>query len=437
MPTRQVYIETYGCQMNEADSELLGRILLDGGYALTDGPEQADIILLNTCAVRERAEERIFGRVGELAQFKYERPEVLIGVLGCMAQHLRENLLQRSRFVDLVAGPDSYRRLPDMLAQAVQGRTMDVRLDRSELYSGIQALRPAGVTAWLTVQRGCDKCCAFCVVPAVRGRERCVPIPDVLREAQELVNGGVREITLLGQTVNSYTDGEHDFADLLKALAGIPELLRIRFTSPYPTHSTDKLIQTMAAEEKIARHVHLPLQSASNAILQRSRRRYTLEEYDEIVLKLRAAMPSIALSTDIIAGFCGETEEDHAKTCDYLRHTRFEFAFMFRYSRRSRTTAWNWPDDVDDQTKRRRLEEIINIQETISQEIQKALVGTTAKILVEGPSAKIDGQMFGRTPEFRQVVFPGPEAQPGQIVNVRITSATGHTLAGERTDALG
>ncbi len=430
-----VYLETYGCQMNVADSELVTAILKSGGCEMAETPELADAILLNTCAVREHAEERIIGRVGELAQHKYERPQVIIGVLGCMAQHLGEDLIKRSRFVDIVAGPDSYRRLPGLLERARAEKALDVRLDRRETYDGITPERADGVTAWLTVQRGCDKCCTFCVVPAVRGRERCIPLADLVLRAEKLAAEGVREITLLGQTVSSYTDGEHDFAALLLELARIPELLRIRFTSPYPTDFSPKLIEAMAKCEKIARHVHLPLQSASDAVLKKARRRYTIADYDAVLQALRAAMPGMAVSTDIIAGFHGEGENEFQETCDYIRKARFDFAFMFKYSRRSRTAAWRWQETVDEETKSRRLKTIIDIQEQISREVQQACVGQTARVLVEGVSKREDGWLFGKTSEFRQVVFEDPAARPGDMVDVKVVGATGHTLIGERAGA--
>ncbi len=430
-----VYLETYGCQMNVADSELVTAILKSNGFEMAETPELADAILLNTCAVREHAEERIIGRVGELAQYKHERPHVIIGVLGCMAQHLRENLIKRSRFVDVVAGPDSYRRLPGLLERAREQKTLDVRLDRRETYEGITPERADGVTAWLTVQRGCDKCCTFCVVPAVRGRERCIPLADLVSRAEKLAAEGVREITLLGQTVSSYTDGEHDFAGLLQELARIPELLRIRFTSPYPTDFSPRLIEAMAGNEKIARHVHLPLQSASNAVLKKARRRYTIAEYDAVLQALRAAMPGMAVSTDIIAGFHGEGEKEFQETCDYVRKTRFDFAFMFKYSPRSQTAAWRWEETVDEETKSKRLKTIIDIQEQISREVQQACVGQTARMLVEGVSKREDGRLFGKTSEFRQVVFEDPAAKQGDMVDVKVVGATGHTLIGERAGA--
>lgn len=422
--------------MNKADSELVRGLLTDTGYSMVSGPEDADVILLNTCAVRERAEERIFGRVGELARFKHSRPEVIIGVLGCMAQHLKDSLLESSRFIDIVAGPDAYRRLPNLISRAEEDRLVDVRLDRTELYSGIVPSRREGVTAWITVQRGCDKCCSFCIVPAVRGRERCVPLEDIVKEAVSLADAGVREVTLLGQTVNSYNDGNHDFADLLNALADIPSLYRIRFTSPYPTDFSEKTIETMASRKKIARHVHLPLQSANNDVLSRMRRRYTIEEFDKILVSLRKSIPGIAVSTDIIVGFPDETEQQFLDTLEYMAKARFDFAFMFKYSRRSQTSAWRWEDTIPEDSKRERLRMIIDQQERITAEIMAGCIGQTVSVLVEGSSKKEDGQLFGRTSDFKQVVFPGSGAILGDLVDIRISASTGHTLTGERVRAL-
>ncbi|MGQ9808481.1 MAG: tRNA (N6-isopentenyl adenosine(37)-C2)-methylthiotransferase MiaB [Armatimonadota bacterium] len=432
---KSVYIETYGCQMNVADSETVGGLLRQRGYSLAATPDEADVILLNTCAVREHAEDRVLGRLGEMARYKHMRPGVVLGVLGCMAQHLKGRLLEQNRFVDLVAGPDSYRRLPDLLEQAANERIVDVRLDHAELYDGIEPARQDGVTAWITVQRGCDKHCTFCIVPAVRGRERCVPLEDVVREAESVAARGVREVCLLGQTVNSYHDGRHDFADLLKAVAQVPGLFRIRFTSPYPTDFNDRTIEVMATEPKIARHVHLPLQSASDRVLEKARRRYNISGFDAVLRRLREAIPGIAVSTDIIVGFHGEDEAAFRETCDYLERARFDFAFMFKYSKRSQTAAYRWKEEIDEQTKTQRLQKVIEIQERISKEIQQACVGQTAKVLVEGTSRKSGERLFGKTSEFRQVVFDaqesaGREIRPGDLVTVRIESATGHTLLG-------
>lgn len=434
-----IYLETYGCQMNVADSETVAGLLTRQGYQIVKTPDEADAILINTCAVREHAEDRVFGRIGELAQHKHARPGTLIGILGCMGQHLKDKLLEKSRFVDLVAGPDSYRRLPELLEQAQNERAVDVRLDHAEIYDGILPARQEGISAWITIQRGCDKVCTFCIVPAVRGKERCVPAADVVREVTALVAEGVREVNLLGQTVNSYKHGDQDFADLLLMLCEIPDLLRIRFTSPYPTDFSDKLIRVMAENPKVARHVHLPLQSASDRVLETARRRYNIREFDDILSKLRQSVPGLAVSTDIIVGFHGEDEEDFQQTYRYMEKARFDFAFMFKYSKRSQTAAWRWEEQISEGVKNERLKKIIDLQEGISRDIQRQFVGKSVEVLVEGVSKRLDGQLFGRTSNFKQVVFPAPApgvqridaVAPGDLVNVRIHEATGHTLVGE------
>ena len=417
--------------MNAADSDLVSGILKESGYSLVGAPEDADAILINTCAVREHAEDRVFGRIGEMAQYKHARPDVIIGVLGCMAQHLKDKLLQKSRFVDIVAGPDSYRNIHNLLQQAATERVMDVRLDHQEIYEGILPARREGISAYLTVQRGCDKVCTFCVVPAVRGRERCVPMADTVEQAKVMAESGIREVTLLGQTVNSYHDGTHDFADLLTEVARIPDIVRIRHTSPYPTDFTDKLIETMAREPKVAKHIHLPLQSASNKVLGLMKRRYSIEQFDDILGKVRSAIPGVAVSTDIIVGFHSETDEDFQETFDFIKRARFDFAFMFKYSKRSNTAAYRWEEEMSEETKTERLKSIITLQEGISREIQSCCVGQTVQVLVEGISKRLNGQLFGKTSEFRQVAFqPVGPAEPGDIVSVRIEQATGHTLIG-------
>ncbi len=429
---KNIYIETYGCQMNVADSELVKGVLLERGYSFVDTPSGADAILINTCAVREHAEDRIFGRVGELAQYKHARPDVLIGILGCMAQHLKDRLLEKSRFVDLVAGPDSYRRIGELLEQAGSERVLDVRLDHQEIYDGVMPARRDGISAFVTIQRGCDKVCSYCIVPAVRGRERCVPLPDIVKEVKELTKQGVREVTLLGQTVNSYSDGESDFADLLETLSRIPDLVRIRYTSPYPTEFSDKLIDVIAREPKVGRHVHLPLQSASNSVLKTMKRRYTIEQYDEMLRKMRSAIPTLAVSTDLIVGFHSETEADFEQTLEYVRRARFDFAFMFKYSKRSQTAAWRWDEEIDEETKGLRLKQLIDAQEAISHEIQQNCIGQRCDVLVEGVSKRLNGQMFGRTSEFKQVVFDASEelVSPGDVISLQIVDATAHTLIG-------
>ncbi len=432
----KLYIETYGCQMNVADSELMGGILLSHGYAVAEGLEDADVILVNTCAVREKAEERVFGRVATLSGIKNRRKGVVLGVCGCMAEHLREQLTERAPYVDLVVGPDAYRRLPELVARARQDDfdpIIDVRLDRGETYEGITPVRQEGTSGWITIQRGCDKFCTFCIVPDTRGRERGVAPREILRQARQLAEAGVKEVTLLGQTVNSYRYEGVDFADLLAAVAQIDGIERVRFTSPYPVDFTPKLIETMAREKKVCNYIHMPVQSGSDKVLSEMRRGYTVDEYRGLVAALRAAIPGLAMSTDVIVGFPGESEEDFAQTVALIKELRFDFAYLFKYSEREGTFAHKRiEDDVPEAVKGRRLQEIIEIQEAICAEVTAALVGQTFEALIEGDSRKNADEWVGRTGTFKPVIFPKTEGtSPGQIVAVRITSASSHTLRGE------
>lgn len=435
---KKVFIETYGCQMNLADSELMGGVLADTGYSSAESLEEADVILINTCAVRERAEDRVFGRLSHLLRFKNDKPELVLGVTGCMAEHLREKITDQAPYVDLVIGPDAYRRLPALLDKATgeaRDPVIDVKLDKAEVYEGLTPKRKPGVGGWVTVQRGCDKFCTFCIVPFVRGRERGVPPQEILRQVGSLAERGYKEVTLLGQTVNSYRHEDTDFADLLEQIVPIEGIERIRFTSPYPTDFTPKLIETIATHDKICNYLHLPAQSGSNRMLDEMRRQYTREEYDQLVTDIRAAVPDIALSTDIIVGFPGETDEDFEETMELMKSTRFDFAYLFKYSERSNTFASrNLPDDIDEAVKGERLKKIIALQESISAEVFKSKVGGTYKVLVEGESRRDPNDLCGRTDEFKTAVFPkvdGRDIEPGDIVEVHITDCTSHTLLGE------
>jgi len=436
-PGRRVFIETYGCQMNLADSELMGGVLSMKGYTSAGSLEDADVILINTCAVREKAEERVFGRLSHLLRFKHRNPDLILGVAGCMAEHLRDDIVERAPYVDLVVGPDAYRRLPDLIEEA-QGEEVDplidVKLDRRENYEGIAVERQPGVNAWISVQRGCDKFCTFCIVPFTRGRERGVAMGEVVRQARECAEAGYREITLLGQTVNSYRWEGHDFADLLEELVGVDGIERIRFTSPYPTDFTPKLIETMARYDAISNYIHLPAQSGSDRMLEAMRRQYTRSEYDALVDDIRKAIPDIALSTDIIVGYPGESDEDFQATVELLETTRFDFAYLFKYSERSNTyAARNVPDDVDEEIKGARLKQIIALQEDICAEIFADRVGHTCEVLVDGESRRDSDQWCGRTDDYKMTVFPkveGRDVAPGDLVQVVVEDATSHTLLG-------
>jgi len=433
----RVYLETYGCQMNEADSELALGVLEKKGYQRTLDIAEADVVLVNTCAVRQHAEERVLGRLGYFSTFKSRKPNMVIGVLGCMGQHLKERLLALSHgggVVDLVVGPDGYRRLPELIERARGGDPfVDIRLDRNELYSDLEPLRAQGVRAWVPIMRGCNRFCTFCIVPLVRGRERCLPVTAVLDQVKKCVEAGFREIVFLGQTVNSYRDEESDFADLLRLTNEIDGVERIRFTSPHPADMSDEVINAMAECEKVMPQLHLPLQSASNSVLEHMKRGYTIEQFDEIVGKLRHRVPGIALGTDIIVGFHNESEQDFLATYEYLERTRFDSAFMFKYSRREGTRSYRWGDTVPEEEKNRRLQAIIQLQEKISAEINQGWIGKTVEVLVEGRSKKGEGQLSGKSPQFKTVVFPDDGSACGDKVMVRITEATAHTLIGEHS----
>lgn len=432
---KKVFLETYGCQMNVADSELMAGVLERAGMALVERPEDADAVILNTCAIREHAEQRVLGRLGEFARLKAANPDLVVGVAGCMAQHLRGKLLEKKRVLDLVVGPDGYRNLPELLRRAAAAPVAEVRLDRDETYGDLEPKRGDGVRAWITVQRGCDKFCTYCVVPFTRGRERSLPLADLVRQVEQAAAAGCREIVFLGQTVNSWRHGEHDFADLLRAANGVEGVLRIRYTSPHPSDMSERVIEAMAGCDKVMPHVHLPLQSASDAILKAMNRTYTLAGYREVVARLRAAVPGIALSTDLIAGFPGETEADHRATLEYLREVRWDSAFLFKYSARPDTKAFRWPETVSEEEKGRRLTELIELQHGISGEIHDARVGQVEEVLVEGRGRRDDGQLYGKSRTFRTVVFGDDGSAPGTLRRVRIVGATPVTLIGESADA--
>ena len=428
---KRVFLETYGCQMNVSDSELMAGVLEQAGMELIDRPEDADAVLLNTCAIREHAEQRVIGRLGELARLKAQRPGMVIGVAGCMAQHLRSRLLeQQSRVLDLVVGPDGYRALPELLRRAAGEPVAHTRLDRDETYGDLEPRRGRGTRAWITVQRGCDKFCTYCVVPYTRGRERSLPLADLLRQVRTAAGAGFREIVFLGQTVNSYHDGAHDFADLLRATEDVEGVLRIRYTSPHPSDMSERLIAAMAECPKICPHVHLPLQSASNAVLERMNRTYTIERYHAVVERFRAAIPEIALSTDVIVGFTGETEADFEATCDYMKAVRFDSAFLFKYSARPDTKAFRWTETVSEDEKGRRLTRLIDLQQAISAERNDAWVGREVEVLVEGSGRRQADQLFGKSPQFKNVVFPDDGTPVGTLARVRVAGATSQTLIG-------
>lgn len=430
-PQPRVYLETYGCQMNIADSQLVNAVLRRAGYASAERPEDADVILLNTCAIREHAEERVLGRLSDLARLKSRRPELKLGLLGCMAQHNRAALVEKASYLDLVAGPDAYRRLPEMLGRAGFDPQVDVRLDRAETYAGIAPEHDGGVRAYVTAMRGCDKFCAFCVVPYVRGRERSVPPGDLLREIRDLAARGVREVILLGQTVNAYRFEGVEFGALLRMVARVDGIERIRFTSPHPSDMSDSVIDAMATEPKVQPYLHLPVQSGSDRVLAAMERGYTVAQYFSLVEKLRREIPRLALSTDIIVGFHGEEDDDFGATLALMREVGYDQAFTFKYSLREHTRAFKLGDTVGEEEKSRRLAEVIALQERISLERNRAAIGEIYPVMIEGRARRGEGMLAGKTPQFKTAIFAGADRiAAGDIVDVRVESATAHTLVG-------
>lgn len=427
----RVYLETYGCQMNIADSQTVSAVLRRAGYASASRPEDADVILVNTCAIREHAQERVLGRLSDLARLKSKRPELKLGLLGCLAQHNRARLAEQAPWLDLIAGPDTYRRLPVLIGRTGYDPAVDVRLDRGETYADISPDYDDGVRAYVTAMRGCDKFCAFCVVPYVRGRERSVPPADILREVTALAAHGVKEIVLLGQTVNAYRAEGADFGELLRMVAAIDGIDRIRFTSPHPSDMTAEVIDAMASEPKVQPYLHLPVQSGSDRILAAMDRGYSVADYMELVARLRAAIPQLALSTDIIVGFHGEEDCDFEATLELMRAVAYDSAFTFKYSVREHTRAFKLGDSVSEPEKGRRLAAVIALQEEISLRRNRAIVGERFPVLVEGPARRGIGMLAGKTPQFKTAVFPStPEIKSGDTVTVRVESATSHSLVG-------
>ena len=423
----RIYIETYGCQMNVADSELVLGVLEREGYVAVDDPAAADVVLVNTCAVRDHAEQKVLSRVGELKRCK--RPGGVLGVVGCMAQRLGPRLLERIPQVDLVVGPDGYRGLPELIARARGGeRGTDVVFKSWEHYEDVPPRRETGASAFVTVQRGCDYRCTFCIVPMTRGTQRSRKLADVVREVERLSGAGTTEVTLLGQTVNSYHDGTHDFADLLRAVGAVPGIRRLRFTSPYPTDFTERVLAAMAETPAVCEHVHLPVQSGSSRVLRRMLRRYDRDRYLAVVAALRHAMPTIALTTDIIVGFPGETEQDFGETLSLVEAVGFDDAFTFRYSPREGTPATRLKDVVPDQVAGERLERLVAAVRGIARRKNVALVGSTHEVLVEG-WAKRGDLLQGRTRTNKVALFPGPDEWIGSHRTVRFTGTTGSTFA--------
>ncbi|MBI9072769.1 MAG: tRNA (N6-isopentenyl adenosine(37)-C2)-methylthiotransferase MiaB [Melioribacteraceae bacterium] len=430
MSINKVYIETYGCQMNVADSELVMGILKNKGYRITEVAEEANVILLNTCSIRENAEVRIHGRLGNLKKLKENRADTVIGVLGCMAERLRKRLMDEQKMVDLVVGPDEYRRLPEFIDNAFTGeKGIGVKLSRTETYDDIEPFREEGISAWISIMRGCNNFCSYCVVPYTRGRERSVDLESVVADVKKLSERGFREITLLGQNVNSYNSEGNDFADLLASCAVIDRSMRIRFSTSHPKDISEKLLQTIADHENICNYIHLPVQSGSNKVLDEMKRTYTIEHYNSIIDKAKELIPNVSFSTDIIAGFPNESDEDHDATLEVIKRSRFNGAYMFKYSPREGTKAYNLEDNVSEAIKTKRLSEIIDLQHKISFENNQELIGKEQILLVEGSSKKSDQFLAGRTDSNKVAIFPYSEdAGVGSYVKVKINRATSATL---------
>lgn len=439
---QKVYIETYGCQMNVNDSEVVASILTTSGYSLTGNIDEADVILINTCSIRENAETRVFGRLDLLGQIKKNKPSVLVGVLGCMAERLRDRLLEKKRVVDIVVGPDAYRELPALLLAAGSGqKAINVLLSREETYADISPVRldKNGVTAFVSIMRGCNNMCSYCVVPYTRGAERSRNPHTIVREAQELVDAGYREVTLLGQNVNSYRwtetkgHGKHlvNFSDLLEMVALVNPHLRVRFSTSHPKDLTNDVLYTMAMYENICNHIHLPVQSGSDRILKLMNRKYTRADYLDRINAIREIIPDCAISTDIITGFCTETEIDHDMTLSLMEEVGFDFAFMFKYSERPNTkAATKLVDDVPEEDKTRRLSAIIELQGKLSENSKRNDIGKCFEVLIEGESKKSKDQYFGRTTHNKVVVFPKGNYRVGDFVFVKIHDCTPATMIG-------
>lgn len=437
---KRLYVETYGCQMNVGDSEILVSIMQDEGYRYTEDIAQADVILVNTCSIRDNAEQRIWGRLREFHRYKRARKGLVVGIVGCMAERLREELFERETVVDVVAGPDSYRELPRLVAAAAAGgHGVNVQLSQEETYGDIRPVRldRNGVSAFISIMRGCNNFCSYCVVPYTRGRERSHDPQTILREAQELFSAGYREVTLLGQNVNSYrwkegTAEAVDFPALVERVAGISPLLRVRFATSHPKDLSDRLIEVMASYPNICRAVHLPAQSGSDRMLAAMNRKYTRAWYLERVAAIRRRMPDCAVTTDLIAGFCGETAEDHAQTLSLMREVGYDSAYMFKYSQRPGTLASRtMTDDVSEEVKTARLNEIIALQNELSTASNERDMGNVFEVLVEGLSRRSSEQLCGRTSQNKMVVFDRTgETAPGDYVRVRITGCTSATLFG-------
>lgn len=435
--SKKFYIESYGCQMNFSDSEIVASILQQEGFGATRNFEEANLVFLNTCSIREKAEQTVRNRLTTFRKIKENRPGMLIGVLGCMAERLKTKFLEEEKLVDIVVGPDAYRSLPGLISEAEGGqKTINVLLSREETYADISPVRldSNGVTAFVSIMRGCNNMCTFCVVPFTRGRERSRDAVSILAECQYLFDRGFREVTLLGQNVDSYQEGTVSFANLLEKVALISPLLRIRFSTSHPKDITDEVLFTMAKYPNICKYIHLPVQSGNTRILQLMNRTYTREWYLAKVNRIREIMPDCGISSDVISGFCTETEEEHQDTLSIMALSKYDMSYMFSYSERPGTlAARRYADDISDEVKKRRLEEIIQLQNSLSKESYQNDIGKTFEVLIEGNSKRSDAQWYGRNSQNKVVVFPKENYQldKGMYAQVKINSATQATLLGE------
>lgn len=421
------YIETYGCQMNVSDSELVTRILLDAGHEAAADIEDADLILFNTCSVRDHAEQRVLGRISTEQPRKAQKPQLKIGVLGCMAQRLGNKLLEQNIGIDMVIGVDQYHHLPELLDTLIDARSA-TEFEPAQIYPDLIPVHGGKTCGMVTIMRGCNNFCSYCIVPYVRGRERSRPWQDIVAEVKIAVNNGLKDITLLGQNVNSYHDGKLDFPDLLKEIDAIPGLYRLRFITSHPKDLSDKLIETMSAGRTICEHIHLAMQSGSNRILERMNRKYSIEYYLDVVRKLRMAMPDIGLTTDLIAGFPGESEAEFGETLQAMQQIRFDYAFCFKYSNREGTAAATYSDQVEETTRLDRLQRMIELQRKITEEKYQDMIGKDVEVYVEDFSRKSRAQVSGKTRDFKIAVLDGKESDIGTLVKAKVTRATAGTL---------
>ncbi len=438
----KVYIETYGCQMNFNDSEVVASVLIANGYAITSNINNADIVLINTCSIRENAEIRVFGRLDVFAQIKKHKPAMLVGVIGCMAERLKDKLIEDRKVVDIVVGPDAYRELPTLLRAAEDGQKgINVLLSREETYADINPVRldKNGVSAFVSIMRGCNNMCTYCVVPYTRGIERSRNPESIIREVKDLFDAGYREVTLLGQNVNSYnwhepnspTKQTTNFADLLEMVALVDPRLRVRFSTSHPKDISDDVLYTIAMYENICNHIHLPIQSGSSRVLKLMNRKYTREDYLNRIAAVRRIIPDCSISTDLITGFCTETEIDHDQTLSLMREVGYDFAYMFKYSKRPNTKAANkFEDDVPEDVKTRRLSEIIELQGKLSEISKRKDLNKSFEVLIEGESKKSKEHFYGRTTHNKVVVFPREDHKVGDFVFVKVTNCTPATLIG-------